>query len=77
MSSRSEMHTCSDYVTSSTCGPVVSLGPSNTHDKNECAFEVPLGASQCRPVNIYCLKIPKTVMHCVILKNATQGRLGG
>ena len=52
ISSGSEMRTCSDYVTRFTCVTVVSFRFSNTHNKNECAFEGPLGASQGRLVNI-------------------------
>lgn len=62
ISSGSEMHTCSYYITTFTYVPVASLGSSNTKDKNNCASKGSLGASQCVSVNILLKNAPNCCM---------------
>lgn len=56
--SGSEMHVYSYYITSFICVIVVSLGSSNTKDKNKCDLEGPLRARQCLLANILLKKTP-------------------
>lgn len=61
ISSGSEMHTFS-FQTATFTYVFAMSGSSNIKVKNACASGGPLGANQCLPVEIYCLKIPKTVV---------------
>lgn len=61
ISSGSEMHTFS-FQTATFTYVFAMSGSSNIKGKNACASGGPLGANQCLPVEIYCLKIPKTVV---------------